>query len=158
MSQCPIISKWFPQFQYNRAPSGCGGKGDSLHGCREDKSTLTARWVPNTALARHNNPHSLGLVHLWEEIRQCVGRAPYRKAPGRSEPDSCGSKYSVLFRSDCKMSSSLVFKFRFFLEIIQQVLSIGRVMSLRIYGCSSVFHAYAREDFACLQLKITSWS
>lgn len=108
--------------------------------------------------SKAQQPHSLGLVHLWEEIRQCVGRAPYRKAPGRSESNSCGAKYSVLFRSDCKMSSSLVFKFRFFLEIIEQVLSIGRVMSLRIYGCSSVFHTYAREDFACLQLKITSWS
>ncbi len=46
-----IISDWFLEheneltllkWQSNRAPLGCGGTGDSHHGCADDKSAITA--------------------------------------------------------------------------------------------------------------------
>ncbi len=36
------IASTVPRYQSNRAPLGCGGTGDSYHGCAADKSAATA--------------------------------------------------------------------------------------------------------------------
>ncbi len=67
------LLKWFPQStrsQSNRAALGCGGTGDSHHGCAADKSAATA-WCYHVNIDQNlweSFQNLLNLCH--EELRQ----------------------------------------------------------------------------------------
>ncbi len=61
------MSSTVTRSQSNRAPLGCGGTGDSHHGCSDDKSAATA-WCYHVNMDQTPSNTLLNLCH--EELRQ----------------------------------------------------------------------------------------
>ncbi len=65
------MSSTVTRSQSNRAPLGCGGTGDSHHGCSDDKSAATA-WCYHVNMDQTPSNTLLNLCHkeLWQFWRQ----------------------------------------------------------------------------------------
>ncbi len=64
------MSSTVTRSQSNRAPLGCGGTGDSHHGCADDKSAVTV-WCYHINMTKISEECFNTLLNLWhEELRK----------------------------------------------------------------------------------------